>query len=208
MKPLADQYAEACLPERWTVAGVPLAPFSIGHWQILTRFGSPLVGRAESVGFPDLAFALFVCSRNASRFAGIGRLPLRWRWWARVMSIRFKRNPVDLRGCIGLFLLYVEDAAQEIATWQKPGPPGAASMSKSARPKMLELRRVLMSHYGYRDREVTDMPLGRALWEFTAWAEADGHCWLRSPEDDIRREQLDKDLAELEKVNGRSPTTN
>lgn len=166
-------YADACFPkERWSVCGVRLKPFSIGHALILQSIGSPFLG-FETPEFDDLMRALWVCSRTVEPGQNTDnlKLPLSWRIASRFLRRIARRNPKRMWASICTMQEYVFDAMLF-------RPPIATRNSKLSRistcPAFIPSKRALMASWGYSEREVLNMPMKQAKIEQAAWLEHEG----------------------------------
>jgi hypothetical protein len=163
---LTQDYARRCIPDTVTVFGVRLAPFSLGHWLILERIGSPFATGGEKTP-ADLAMAIFICSRPAS--AMLGRLdrglPLWWRWWAwRLLGVS-SVWPVIFSERMYLFTHYIATACKPPRMWC----PSDGSRPVTT-PELLSMRRAVMDA-GYTATEALDCPVGQARIEHAAMLE-------------------------------------
>lgn len=55
---------EAFVPPKWSVLGVELRPFSLGHRVLLLHLGNPFVGEATEVKPADIVSAVQICART------------------------------------------------------------------------------------------------------------------------------------------------
>lgn len=175
-------YADACFPaERWSVCGVKLLPFSIGHADILQSIGSPFLD-FRVPEFDDLMLALWVCSNRVTPGTNSTslKLPLRWRLAARFLRRICKDNPRRFWGSIIVFQQYVFDSL-----WFKP--PIATRNMKLSRastcPAFLPMKRTLMSHWNYSEAEALNMSLKQAKMEHAAWLEHEGALSFKTQAD-------------------------
>lgn len=149
-------YLKAVVPDNFTVLGVRLAPFSLGHAILLERHGcDPIRTSAQ------LVLAVLICSAPASRFEDTLATPfLRfkmflWRLW----TGRF-----DLEEKAALFRAYVTANTRHphVASDGDAFTPGA--------PFLQHLKVTLQSKLNYSPQAAFDCPVGQALWDyFTLW---------------------------------------
>lgn len=90
----------AIAPARWTILGLRLRPFALGHLILLKRIGSPFVCDGKALDLFALQTAVFICSRSYEEALdgiddpGLTRAFARWRgklfghwWWPRRISL-------------------------------------------------------------------------------------------------------------------------
>jgi hypothetical protein len=166
-------YADACFPnERWTVCGVKLKPFSLGHALVLQSIGSPFLG-FEPIGLDDLMFALWVCSRDVTPGENPLRdkLPLSWRIHARFLKRIAEKDRQRIWNSAMAMQSYVFESL-----WFKP--PIATRNNNLCRdstcPLLVPMKRSLMTQWGRTEQEVYRMPLRQAKFEHCAWLEHEG----------------------------------
>lgn len=164
-------YAQACHPDRWTILGRELLPYSIGHAVLLAGQNSPFA--SESFDTPakhaDLLLAVWTCSHTYER-ASVERMSIAWRWWALRCKLRFALDPVVFETRALLFAEYVAAHVGNVPTiWKLEG----AGRPTSA-PTCLMLKAALMQGYGYQESRVMNMPFGQAVWEHIALLDKQG----------------------------------
>lgn len=170
----SDQlYADACFPkERWTVAGIKLEPFSLGHALILESIDSPFLDLREPE-FEDFMFALWICSRRVKPSENTIRLklPLNWRIASYFLRKLAEKNKARILRSMSALQDYIFESL-----WFKP--PISTRDNKLCRtstcPSMIPMKRALMSSWGYSEAEVYNMPLRQAKIEQCAWLEHEG----------------------------------
>lgn len=160
-----DRYSEAALPDGYTVLGVPLRPFSLGHELLLARARSPFVIPAEAdrlPGLADLLIAVFVCSRDFStaRKALARRLPAAWKLFAWGVTALISQRPAIILRHASRFRSYLADAGSRPVAWQ----PRDRSGRPSGIPELAAVKLTLL-RAGYTAAEVLDMPRQQAVHE-------------------------------------------
>jgi hypothetical protein len=71
MGPGKTLYAEAVLPKPYTILGVKLKPFCIGHYFHMQKEGCSIVDNLASLSMSDLLLALFVCHHSYEDFRDV-----------------------------------------------------------------------------------------------------------------------------------------
>jgi len=160
-------YAEACHPDRWTVLGVRLQHFRVGHLLLLERSESPFVAGGD-VGSSELLAAVWVCGNTYKKgarglFEGMSLL---WRFWTwrKALALEFKKDL--LKRETEKLAAYIAHARRPIASVYHDVEAG-----KSYAPFVLVLVRDLSR---YAPEQVLEMPLRQALFEREGYLETVG----------------------------------
>ena len=144
-------YGESAIPEPFTVCGVRLRPFSLGHAMILDRFAK------DADGLGRMLLGLAVCSRD---YAGALRLfSSRWRLLLalRIIGLRIKLGRVNLVRALSYWNAYVTAGTAHIEAWEseKGGKPVEA-------PPHAILKIYMMEKLGMTEADALNKPLGLA----------------------------------------------
>lgn len=164
------EYARRCWPGRWTVAGIRLAPYTLGHAILRATLEDP-------AGPGTLAAHLWVCSRPWHRAArGMDG------WWARwwICGTARKLILTDCAAAMSWFAVYLQ------AEGKGPRLSGGGDGRPSGAPWELIVKNVLMGPLGHTERAAMDLPMGQALWEAAAWLESQDSLEIQNQiEDDL-----------------------
>lgn len=229
---VAAAIARAALPDGYTVCGIRLRPFSIGHWLHGQRFNlSFLDPEAESHGLGDLLLGCLICSDTYESFADslangdLARVTARWRYrLAGGLKGSLRRRLARMRGRIvapdeflGInlrdecdrFQCYINDHGAVAAItndWSSPvsAPTKAGESVESATPGVMMLLDGLVSEAGLSRAEALNMPLPLARWTWAVHAERKG--WSRIIDlDEARKTQAEADEIARKVFNAEHP---
>jgi len=183
---LREAYLKAALPDRHTVLGVPLQPFSIGHQLLLERLRSPFAF-VEPAAPEDLFIALLVCSQSHAEAAetlnspelpsivsGFTKAILRaatkpLHWWQR-------RKPVDLAAKLAAFEAYLA-AARAIPEFEWNSDPTTELVTLGSHPLHV-LKITLMSKLHFTEEQALNCPYALAHWNHATLNEVNGRLSL------------------------------
>lgn len=194
-----EKYAEVCLPDRWTVLGKRLEPFSIGRALLLLRLQSPFITHSAAPELADLLIGVFCCAQPvaSARSGLLGKLGWRYRVWARIATARLLFAPKLKEKALAEFQFYVDSALEAKPDVRPVGGTKAKYSRECTVPSLLARKRVLMNHYGYSEKEVLEIPFAQASFEMAAWLEHSEVLTFRSDED---ADQDGPDLELLDKI--------
>jgi hypothetical protein len=166
-------YYKTAIPEPWTILGLRLRPFALGHVLILHRFESPLVGDISTAISADLLFAVFVCSRTYENALDALNDPRLFDWiadWSRKLC----RPNIQQR--IGLAAPAAIDWPEKFKAFAQYMVEGskypAFSVSMEQRPAEMSIpliqivRCVLLSKTSLTETEIMNRPWGQALTDY------------------------------------------
>jgi len=165
VKSATQRYAEAVWPDRWTVFGLRLKPFSLGHALLFRRLD------LDDRDWSEILQAVWLCSmdwRKASE-AALRDLPLRGRLWLHRKLLHAALRP---RWAIEHNLAWVEyqRAAYDCPDlWLK-----RSAKSKQGPPELLQIKLLLQEKLGYTSESAKSLPFSQALWECAAWTSGQG----------------------------------
>jgi hypothetical protein len=173
--------------------GLRLAPFSLGHVDLLTALEHPVaVGSPADMTTADLAVAVWVCSRSSADGARLfrsGRAVKEVYWLGR----RLTAGCWDLGNEWAVFLEYLETYLMAPPRWEP---------EKEAHPVIpwhLSVFAALQRDLKYSPAELWDMPLPRALELFAAVAANRGDDSLVSLKEQIMFEAMETQGAQAGK---------
>lgn len=197
----AHAYSVALMPRRHTVAGVVLVPFALGHALLLTRINNPLRAmwsgdeaalKSMEVGAGDLAWALWACSRPATR-AMDAMSGWRMRWQIRRIAAR-----VQAHGIMATMVGFSNYLAEGFT-----GPKLRKATSDAqpcGAPLIAMLKAGLVAHFGKTDEEALNTPMALALWDRAAYLEEQGLIKFWTQEDEEFMEWARELAADPERV--------
>jgi len=197
---MANTYFEAAYPAPWQVLGVPLKPFSLGHYIKLHRLGCAFVADdAMPATLKDLVLGVAVCSMPShpdascdpfwnwiSRAEPEGWLESRWYKLRCKLAILFKSkllSPAELDmvrfgrrvGVVNLpekVSLFAEyiNAHAKAPAYWEDGADGKKSGAHWSHAMLA----ALVSKCGYTQEEAHNVPMSKALADYFKYAEGEG----------------------------------
>lgn len=186
---LAELYARAHVPTAFTVAGVRLPPFTLGHAIALEVLGQ---GTLADDDWEGLLLALEVCRRPPGKFLRrtLGswfrlRLILGSAW------ISWRLGPIALLREIPKFRAYCARWGTMPSIRRDP----AAGDSTAGAPFLEHLLVCLMSRLGYSERDALALPLGTAFLRYAVYWETEGRIELATDAQDELAAALAADAA-------------
>jgi len=202
-----DNYVKSAIPEPYTIMGLRMQPFSLGHLFLMTRFGCSYSSDdiTKKAGLGDFILALTICSRNykdnidffnndivydnklrncyesiLSRITNVG-VPQRWikRWINKVKwQLRFNKQ-FDVMEHMLTFDKYRKDGLIIPKFWESGEETSKTSGSHWSQGVLY----ILTSELGYSYNEAMDLPLSRALVEYFKCMEAHGAITFMDDDD-------------------------
>ncbi len=183
-----DRFLYAIDPEPYTVLGLRLKPFSLGHAILLARHGCDPVDDYES-----LITGVTICAHNWDDFHKLADdkwLPWRMRLWALRVG---KFNVIEK---IKFFNDYVADAMTAPDIFESNDKP----TSKLGAPFFSTLKTTLCAKLGYSRQEALNIPFGEALFDYFTFWEIEGGCEIVGDHDLEMRQAADDMEEELETI--------
>ena len=168
-------YLQAFYPERFTILGQRLQPFSLGHLMLLRQMGNGFVCPDCKPSIPDLTSGIFVCSQSYSQAQrGLESRLLRFRmfvWGARVRRANFVEK-----------MLAFTDYLEAGSTF--PDMPDASERARiPGSPLIQRVRLTLQGELGLTQSEAMDYPWGAALHEYFALLEMKNRTSITNDEE-------------------------
>jgi hypothetical protein len=198
-------YHAAALPEPFTILGLRLKPYSLGHHLLLHRIESPFVSGVTPT-YDDLALAVLICSQRFSDAWAMITSPLirpilRWFEWkvsGRLNPFRlFRRRVVDLAIETAAFNRY--KFSGEHIPYYAADPQATSSMPL---PFVHAVRVTLLEHTSMDDEKVLNRGWWLCVVDYHILKAQQGAIQLRDKEaDDAAREVAE--LAEKMVADGR-----
>lgn len=190
----------AVAPARWTILGLRLRPFSIGHLILLHRINSPFVCEGERLDYHALASAVFICSRTyEDALEGIDdpdlpRAMRKWakkvtgaRWWRRGKSVNLIEKWAE-------FERYMREG-----DWTPVFQRDEQRTRKVGLPFVQSVRVKLMDRFRLGDTEVMNRGWALCKADFFTLLDADGvlTIWDDAAQQELAR--LREQAAEVER---------
>ncbi len=179
-----NRYADAIIPTPYTILGVGLKPFSIGHYLLMARFNCAFATDTDTVAsIPDLLLGLCICSRSYEDFlAFIEDEKGMAAWldkWGRVIRKQCKQGE-EMFEKFYLFKQYMAQGTVIPKYWNEEGADDGRQSGAHWSQNVLN---VLVSECGYSQSEAFNAPLARAFADFFKFAERNGLLTLMSEEE-------------------------
>ena len=172
-----NNYVKALIPNTYTIFGVKLKPFSLGHYFLMKRFECKFAEEDSNItgGFDDILLAIAICSRNYEQF-------LEWidskeefdSWcteWGMQMHKALKKNSINVLEHIDQFRLYMRDSIMIPKVWNNKD---SEAETRSGSHWSQNIYTVLVSKLGYSQTEALNIPLSQAFYDFYKYLENEG----------------------------------
>lgn len=163
----AEGYITAAIPEPFTILGLRLRPFCLGHYFLMRRFGVDFIADDScNASIDDLVFGCLICSNTYEGFLELlnsGELPKEVEKWGAKIGLDF-----DLGDKVQLFNKYLEGAfRQPVVIYEGKTSTSGAHWSQI-------IKCALISPCGYSMSEALNLPLAQAFADFYKNAESNG----------------------------------
>ena len=152
------------MPDPWTIYGIRLRPFSLGHWLLLDRVKSRVIS-GGLISPSDLATCLWICSNKASDLIenfGSG-MKLSWRLKAKRIVVGAILSHATFISRRALFFAYLEEACKPPNHY----PIQGEKTKEITAPFVINIMRALKSS-GYTRSEALNAPMKQARFEHLA----------------------------------------
>ena len=173
-----NDFYRVCLPEPFTVLGLRLRPFSIGHKILMARIENAFEVGGQ-LGIADLVTGVLICSKKYSEFEELlnsGKFVSFVNDWQRKLCYKFSLfgnsfllREIDWPEKTKLFIEYLAEGNKI-----PPYIVDSKQSGKSGMPLVQLVRSCLISHCGYSNSEVMDTPWNMALMDFLTYYEKEG----------------------------------
>jgi hypothetical protein len=194
-----ESYVRATLPEPYTILGLRLKAFCLGHYFLMRRFDCAFSddnpeGRG---GVADLLLGLCICSRTYQEFLEFIEDPGAFEgWlnhWGREVKRAIKRDKhFNMFEKFLSFRRYMNEGTQVPKYWEGDNSGEAASSGAHWSQSVLL---VLTGELGYSQNEALNLPLSKALADYFKFAERNGLVTLMSDEEVSLIEAREKEIS-------------
>jgi hypothetical protein len=176
----AYHYKNAILPNKFTICGVELKPFCLGHLMLLEHLGNPIINIEETdMKMEDAIYwffhALLVCGLSYEDNIKILEDDNKYKKMSTSFCVnlmnQMKNEPDwNLPFKLSLFKKYIKYYMDmPIYTNEGKGDEGTPSGSDWKMNIMLIFRKM-----GYKEDDILNMNFKKLFYEWTAYAEAEG----------------------------------
>jgi hypothetical protein len=189
--------ADTVIPERWTVFGWDLQPFTIGHARLLMAMG------VDGETMTDNLIAAMICSREwtvATKWIKSPWYRLLVAWRCFVIGWRKARKPDE--DWLGVEALKLRDYMQHYST--APNVLLVGEGKQSDAPLWESVMVSLMQNAGLSEADASSLPVNKALMWYYLIAEGNGLCTIVDADKyHGKADAMDAELrAKFEAVNG------
>ncbi len=182
-----DNYVQSLIPSPYTILGVQLRPFCLGHFFLMKRFECGFSSEnPETVGgIPDLILALAICSRRFEEFVElITEKPkelLEWvGYWGEQVKPAIKDGSINMFEKLAMFKHYMRDSVS-VPLFAENNDDSDAPLSGAHWTQ--SCLHILVSECGYNQTEALNIPLSRALADYYKVAEKNGNISFLSDDE-------------------------
>jgi hypothetical protein len=198
-------YARKAIPEPYTILGLRLKPFSLGHYILLDRYEVNFASREYHnlftatdnpkrpiTGFEDFLLAVCICSMTYEEFTTFindGDAFFKYfRDWGTAVHKQIKKDKdFDLLYRINLFKKYMKEGTEVPSYWEEDAK-GSSSGGHWIQAVLL----TLTSECGYTQTEALNCPFSKALYDYLKVCERNGALTLYTEEELASEEQVKK----------------
>jgi hypothetical protein len=174
---MSASYFKAAIPEPHTILGQRLRPFSLGHYLILSRFGSPFVSEGNAVaGRDDLIFAVLVCTMKYDEFF---EFIFSEDCDAQVTSWGKNVGPFDINEKVMAFQKYFLEGTQMPKFWEEQSKPASPSGTHWSQAMMV----TLTSQVNYTHDQVLNHPFTQVVADYLRHCEVNGTVRMMTDEE-------------------------
>jgi hypothetical protein len=176
-----ERFLKAVAPEPYTILGLRLKPFSLGHAILLQRHGCDPVRDYES-----LVTGVTICAHTWKEFHTLADdkwLPWRMRIWA------WRVGAFNILEKIKFFNDYVGEAMESPDVFECNDKPA----NRLGAPFFSVLKTTLCAKLGYSRDEALNLPFGEGLFDYFSFWEIEGGCELVG-DHDLEMKKLAEDM--------------
>jgi len=202
-------YTKAMLPEHYTILGVRLKEYSLGHYFLMARFDCGFIDDDENRkgDFTDLLLALAICSRTYEEFIEFIKDEKEFNaWtsnWGNEVKKALQKKQINMVAKLLMFKNYMKSGIPkdgDIRYWK-------SEESEDAKQSGAHWSQVIyttaVSKLGYTSSEALNLPLSRLMWDYFKYIESEGAVELWRDDEIEQYEALEKMNAKQgETVNG------
>lgn len=194
------EFYRAALPEPFTILGVRLRPFSLGHAILFTRFDVQFLQDDARPLESDFILGLILCACRYEQAVEVFEDP---DFDKTVRKWRRKTKGVDLDKAISLFYDYLNVHIGFLPFFCRPDGISATIEA----PFEQVVRVTLMSKMHRTETDVMNMPYGLAVWDYVTLKAIEGNITiLDRPAEALRRSAADAFDKKWRERNGIAPS--
>ena len=157
-----EKYAESQAPGPGPTDLIRLAPFTVGHYHVLSRLQSRLLTKPAAMKNGDVALALFVLRRRWDRAQKL--IGSRWMTFSIKLNAEwFKANPAAFDNAFAGLLIHWSHHTKSMKVWE-------GESSGTQFPLVHSIKRVLMGELGYSLSKCMNTPVKGALADLVCFS--------------------------------------
>lgn len=187
METQLDTYVKSLIPEFYSLLGVKLRPFSLGHIFLMRRFGCKFSADDPNTmgGIDDLLLGIAICCRSYEGFLEFIDDPVEFnKWckkWGKYIKKHVRKNKnFNLIKQFHLFKEYMKSGIIIPKYWETQN---TESSMESGSHWTQSVYNVLISDLGYNQTDALNIPVSKALNEYYKHLEKNGIINLMSDEE-------------------------
>lgn len=183
-----DNYVKASIPDPYTILGVTLRPFCIGHFHLMQRFECAFGKEGEDIqgGINDLLLAIAICSRTYEGFIEFVSDPKEFNSWCSKWGKEVKKamntdKNYNFVHKMLMFQQYMREGVIIPQFYQENNGSDGTKESGAHWTQIILL--VLTSELNYTFSQAINMPLSKALFDYFKHLESSGMVTIMPDED-------------------------
>lgn len=207
-------YASISIPEPFTILGLRLKPFCLGHYILLSKYGCSFVNEGEEVevGMPDLILGLSICSMTYEQglkytkglefiqeknkgfiFSREGRkeakaaIHFTKQWGKQVTKAIKKQDGFNQYAELKAFARYIKEGSKQPNYFFDDEDDGRPRGGHWTQNMLLTLK----SELGYSNSEAMNLPLSQVFYDYIKHCENNGTITMETEQE---RKLLEKQL--------------
>ena len=156
-------------PPKFTIEGIEMDYFCPRHYVTLQAINSPFLNpNAKGLKYKDLFIAMRICSTND--WVESIQMP---NWRQRIKYIMLEAIYKRQSNAFVEFGRYISESMSVPKVWVK-NQDGEHSPKPTNIPETLSMVTLLMTKFGFSEKDAWNMPFSKAIWYSTAYAAQEG----------------------------------
>lgn len=182
-----DNYVRAAIPDPYTILGVRLKPFCLGHYFLMQRFDCAFATDAKETegGILDLLLGVAICSRSYEEFLDFIADDDAFNTWMKKWSAYITKEIKHNRkfNFLHKMIMFQEYMKNGVIIPQFFEEEEAQDAKTSGAHWTQSVLLVMTSELGYTHTEALNAPLSKVLADYFKFAEKSGMVSLMSDEE-------------------------
>ena len=193
-----NEFAERLIPNNYTILGLSLKPFSLGHVFLMQKHGCAFVeGENAQVNVDDLILGLCICSRSHKDFNEFieDEKSIEWcrkwseavktmtrdrgftKWYRKLFRLQPRNTEFNLNHECKTFMQYMKAGIKEPRFIREKEQEMVFGEVIPNDPYQ-NLRHLMIKEFRYNAENVMDVPLASALSDYYKHAEVNGEITI------------------------------